>query len=116
MNVCSTWHKIDHLWIVISDPGKHAGTFIIVNLTTDIARASSDCQLNPRCHRWVVEKCYVNFTDALKITPKLEANIAHLIATKAILLHDEIDPEILKMIIQTARKSKAFPPSYRIYL
>ena len=109
-------HSLDHLWIVISNPSTHNGTFVIVNLTTDVARASSDCELNPGCHRWVVEKCYVNFADALKITPALEANIAFLISTKAIQIHDEIDPEILKLIIQTAKKSKAFPPSFRIYL
>jgi hypothetical protein len=112
----SPGHSLDHLWIVISDPNKHKGTFIIVNLTTDVARASADCELSPGCHRWVVEKCYVNFTDALRITPQLEANITSLTATKAILPHEPLDSEILARIVQIARKSSSFPPTFRIYL
>jgi hypothetical protein len=109
-------YSVDHLWIVISDPSLHSGTFIIVNLTTDVARASADCELIPGCHPWVVKKCYVNFADALKITPELEGNIAMLRATKAVLPHDPLDPKIVATIIQVAKKSKAFPPTFRIYL
>lgn len=109
-------YSVDHLWIVISDPALHGGTFIIVNLTTDVARASADCELNPGCHRWVVQKCYVNFADALKITPQLQANISALMATKAILLHDALDPDLIATIVRIAKKSKAFPATFRIYL
>lgn len=109
-------HSWDHLWIVISDPTKHAGTFIIVNLTTDAARTGTDCELNPGDHRWIIQKCYANFADALEITREKEANIVALVASKTITIHDPLDPIVLGRIVAAAKKSRAFPPTFRAYL
>ena len=50
-----------HLWIVISEPAKHAGNFVIVNLTTDVFRAGKECELGLGDHEWIIQKCYVSF-------------------------------------------------------
>jgi len=57
--------SFDHLWFVISDPAKHSGTFIIVNITGDEHRAGGECPLGPADHKWVNKKCWVSFGDAL---------------------------------------------------
>ena len=75
-------HSFDHLWIVISDPNAHEGSFVIANLTTDALRAGTDCELGPGDHRYVIEKCYVNFADAMEIDPAKAACINALIGKK----------------------------------
>ena len=66
--------QASHLWVVISDPKKHAGEFVLVNITTDAFRAGKDCELNVGDHQWIRHKSYVNFGDARKVTPQEEAN------------------------------------------
>jgi hypothetical protein len=108
--------KILHLWIVISDPAKHGGIFVIVNLTTDRARSGSDCKLNKGDHPWVTEECFVSFGDALEITPSQEAMINQLIPSKTVILHDPLDEEVLLRIITAAKQSKALTLKYKKYL
>jgi hypothetical protein len=109
-------HSWDHLWIVISNPQNHGGSFIVVNLTTDVARAGKECSLDLGEHRWITQKCYVNFADALEITPEKEAHIQTLVASKKIAMHDTLDDTILARIIAAAKQSKALPLKFRKYL
>lgn len=109
-------HSWDHLWIVISNPQKHGGSFIVVNLTTDVARAGNECSLDCGEHRWITQRCYVNFADALEITQEKEANIQTLVACKRISMHDTLDEVILQRIIVAAKQSKALPVKFRKYL
>src|SRR5208337_4983157 len=74
-----------------SDPAKCGGFFVMVNLTKNVNRAGKDCELNIGDHQWVDQKCYVNFADALEITPIQEKMINQLIASKAITMHFPID-------------------------
>jgi hypothetical protein len=105
-----------HLWIVISDPAKHAGKFVIVNLTTDVFRAGKDCELNPGDHQWITAKCYVNFGDAREVSPKEEAKIVTHMGTGAITKHYPMKLAILQKIISAGRQSKALARGLLLYL
>jgi hypothetical protein len=109
-------NKILHLWIVISDPTQHGGTFVIVNLTTNEARAGMDCKLVVDDHPWITEDCFVSFPDALEITPAGEANIAQLVAQGFAKPQEDMGAETLQMIIESAKESKALAPVYKKYL
>jgi len=63
-------YDITHLFFVISDPGKHNGTFIIVNLTSDYFRAGRECVLNVGDHPRITKESYISFADAIEITPE----------------------------------------------
>ena len=105
-----------HLWIVISDPGKHAGKFIIVNLTTDVFRAGKDCELNPGDHQWITAKSYVNFGDAREVSPKEEAKIVAYMAAGTIKKHFPMNSVILQKIVAAGKQSKALPTGFLAYL
>jgi hypothetical protein len=111
----SPGHSLDHLWIVISDPNAKGGCFVIVNLTTDVLRAGKECDLNVGDHRFINQKCYVNFADAMEIDPPRAACIDALIGKK-ITPHDPIDPTLLQRIVSAAKTSKALPVKLRKYL
>src|SRR5712664_1838063 len=85
-----------HLWIVISDPARNAGNFIIANLTTDSRRAGTECELNKGDHHWVTQKCFVNFGDAREVSPKEEAQIVAYMAAGTIKKHFPIDQKVLE--------------------
>ena len=108
--------KIPHLWIVISDPAKHNGVFVIVNLTTDRARSGSDCKLDKGDHHWIIQECYVSFPDALEITPEQEAMINQLTASKMVTLLDPLEEAVLSRVVDAAKKSKALAPIRKKYL
>lgn len=108
-------HSFDHLWIVISDPSANSGTFVIVNLTTDLLRAGGECELNSGDHRFVNQKCYVNFADAMEIDPPKAACIQQLIGKK-ITPHDPLDANLIQRIVAAAKASKALPVKLRKYL
>ena len=105
-----------HLWVVISDPSKHNGEYIIVNLTTDEFRAGKDCELNPGDHPWVTDKCFVSFGDARKVTPAEDSKIASHIATGAIRKQFPLNHTVLQKIVAAAKNSKALPSGYAAYL
>jgi translation initiation factor IF-2 len=108
--------KGGHLWIVISDPAKHNGDYIIVNLTTDEFRAGKECELNPGDHEWITEKCFVSFGDARKVTPAEDAKIAAHMATKAIRKQFPVKTTLLQRIISVGKASKALAPEYKSHL
>jgi hypothetical protein len=105
-----------HLWIVVSDPAKHNGEYIIVNLTTDEFRAGKDCELNPGDHQWITDKCFVSFGDARKVSPAEDAQIAAHMATKAIRKQFPVAAAIMQKIIAAGKKSKALPSGFVKYL
>jgi hypothetical protein len=108
-------HSFDHLWIVISDPRAHGGSFVIVNLTTDALRAGTECDLNPGDHRFINQKSYVNFADAMEIDVVKAACINALIGKK-ITPHDPLEVAIVQKIVAAAKTSKALPVKLRKYL
>lgn len=95
------------MWIVISDPAKNNGHFVIANLTTDENRAGKECELGRGDHGWIACKCFVNFADAREVTPTEEAKITALIAAKQIISHHQMSAAILKRIATAAKASKA---------
>jgi hypothetical protein len=105
-----------HLWIVISDPAKHGGIFIIVNVTKNANRAGNECELNKGDHQWVNQKCFVNFGDALEISVAQAKNISQLMASKTVTTHDPLDEKVFQRIIVAAKQSVALEPEYKKYL
>jgi len=105
-----------HLWVVISDPTKHAGCSLIVNITSDVFRAGKDCELNVGDHQWIKKKCYVSFGDARMITPKEEAMIVKHIATGVIKTHFPMKSSVLQRIITAAKVSKALSKDFKASL
>ena len=105
-----------HLWIVISDPAKNAGEFIMVNLTTNVFRAGTDCELNPGDHPWITDKCYVAFGDARKVSVKQEATIVALIQAGTIRSQHQMDTLVLQKIVDAGKKSKALAIAYKACL
>lgn len=104
-----------HLWIVISDPAKHNGSFVIANLTTDEYRAGKDCELNKSDHSWIKCKCFVNFGDAREVTPTEEAKMASLIAAGHITPNLPMNLPILQKIAIAAKTSKALNTGLKKY-
>ena len=98
-----------HLWIVISDPAKHNGEFVIVNVTSDEFRAGKECELNVGDHQWVKHKSYVSFGDARRVTPAEDAKIQLYISQGHMKQHFPVKKAVLQRIIAAAKTSKAIP-------
>lgn len=107
-------HSFDHLWIVISDPKAHNGTFVIANLTSDALRAGGECVLNVGDHRFINVKCYVNFADAMEIDTQKAACIEALVGKK-ITMHDPLDSQLIEKILGIAKNSKSLPVVLKKY-
>jgi hypothetical protein len=105
--------QASHLWVVISDPKKHAGEFVLVNITTDAFRAGKDCELNVGDHQWIRHKSYVNFGDARKVTPQEEAKIQLLLSQGHIKQHFPMKTSIVQKIIAAGKTSKALATELR---
>lgn len=104
-----------HLWIVISEPTKHNGNFVIANLTTDEYRAGNDCELNENDHGWIKCKCFVNFGDAREVTPVEEAKITAAISSGHITPKLPMKQAILLRIATAAKISKALDTGLKKY-
>jgi len=94
----------------------HDGEFIAVNLTKDVFRAGKECELNPGDHRWISEKTYVSFGDALKIGPEEAVKLEKQIASGAIKRHLPMKGSVLQKIIAVAKQTRALPTGYVDYL
>jgi hypothetical protein len=104
-----------HLWIVVTDPSKNSGSFIIMNLTTDSWRAGTDCELNIGDHPWIREKCWVNFGDAQEVTPIEEAKMMAYMGSGLISQNHPMSALILAKIAAVAKTTKALKIKYRNY-
>lgn len=104
-----------HLWIVASDPSKHSGNFIIVNLTTDSRRAGTACELNVGDHPWIRGKCWVNFSDAEEVTPAEEAKLLVFMANGTINSNHPMNPSVLAKIAAAGKTAKSLKINYRTY-
>ena len=104
-----------HLWFVISDPTAHAA-FIIVNVTSDAERTGKECALLPGDHKWITKECYINFADALEITPEKAIFIQTLLGKGCIKMEAPLDGVVLRRIIAAAKKSKALQIAFKKYL
>jgi hypothetical protein len=102
-----------HLWIVLSDPAKNCGNFIMANLTSDRRRAGTDCEVNVGEHKWVTHKCFVNFGDAKEVTPQQAAELQKFIRGGVIEKHFPMEQSILQRITAAAKISKALPIAFK---
>lgn len=110
------WSEGGHLWVVISDPGSHAGDFIAVNLTKDVFRAGKECELSPGDHQWIKEKTFVSFGDAMRYAPKNALNLEKQITLGTIRRHCPMKQSVLQKIIAAAKISKSIPEDFKALL
>lgn len=108
-------YSIKHLFFVISDPTKHNGTFIIVNLTSDVFRAGKECILNVGDHPRITKESFVSFADAREITPALAQNLEKLIGIH-VTMQKSLTSAVLTKIVAAAKQSKAIPTDFKKYL
>jgi hypothetical protein len=104
-----------HLWIVISDPAKHSGNFVIANLTTNEYVAGNDCELNKGDHGWIKCKCFVNFGGAREVTSAEKVKMVALIASGHITPQVPMSAAILLKIATAAQTSKALKTGLKKY-
>jgi len=95
--------NVDHLHFVISDPKK--GTYVVVNVTSDQLRAGKDCVLQAGEHRRITKESFVNFVDALEITPEIARNLEGLIG-KLIGMERPMSPALLSKIVAAGKATK----------
>ena len=104
---CPPGTRLNHLWIVISDPKTHEdGKCVIVNLT-ESCHGKHSLKLVPGQHRWIYKDSDVNFGDAFATTAahlKAQANMGGAI------VHDPMELAIIQRIVEVARTHPAFPP------
>ena len=105
---------IRHLYFVISDPSKHNGNFIIVNITGDRFRTGEECVLNVGDHQWIKKKSFVAFADALELTPRQEQTIQNAVG-KRVQLQPCLSEAILSKIIDAAKTTPAMPEKLKKY-
>lgn len=110
------WKDGGHLWVVISDPAKHCGEFVAVNLTTDVFRAGKECELNVGDHKWISKKTYVCFGDAMKLGPKEESNLQAQIAIGTMKMHSPMNPSVLAKVIAKGKITKSLADDLKAYL
>jgi len=108
-------YDCNHLFFVISDPDKHNGTFVIVNVTRNWFRAGRECILGVGDHPWIQEECFVSFADALEITTERAEMITALIGTR-IQSQLPLGERTLAKIVGAAKESKAIPIAFKKYL
>lgn len=122
MGVLKTRNKKKHLWVVISDPKKHSGAAIIVNISTDKNRTREECPLvtgeHPRLDEPTSWLCY---GDAVRMTPSGWLTIQEGIAKGFIVPERKCPTACLEKIVAGAKASAAktngaFPKEFLKYL
>lgn len=104
-----------HWWIIISDPKKHGGTFVIVNITTDAKRTDKSCVLKAAEHPWITAESYACYGDAIVVTPE-KAKLIQTGFGEFIIKQPPCKADVLHRIIQAAKSSKALPIICKKYL
>lgn len=104
----------EHLWIVISDPGRDADKVVIVNLEScDGPEKDGSCILDRGDHPWIRHKTNVRYRDA-RITT--QANLDHLIKNGALKPQEPATDELLAKIFDGAQKTEHLPTKCRTVL
>jgi len=108
--------RTKHLWIVISDPKKHHGNFVIVNLTSDPVRGEKACAVKKGEHPWLTTSdSYVVFGDAFEVTAEKSKLITNGIGG-CIIAQPPMKREVIARIVEAAKCSKAFAMKLLKYL
>jgi hypothetical protein len=104
-------YNVDHLWIVISDPALN-GLVVIVNVTSNQLRATSEFTLESGDHPRIQHRSFVNFPDAMSVP---QDKILALNGT-LVKFVDPLDQTLLNKIIETAKNSKSLSNEIRCLL
>jgi hypothetical protein len=104
-------YTVPHLWIIISDPGPD-GSILIVNATHDWQRAGKEYILPAGCHRRITDDSYVNFPDALAVTPnRIQALVGTLVT-----IERPLKPTFVAEIIGVAKVSRSMSKELKALL
>jgi hypothetical protein len=98
-----------HLYIIISDPAKHAGKFVVVNLTSSQGGKFA-YTLKPGQHPFIIKDSDVNFGDAISTT---DVVVAQRIAQGEVKMFDPMPTAIVDDVARIALTHPAFPPIFR---
>src|SRR5258707_15151924 len=90
---------IPHLYLVISDPDKHAGNLIVVNITGDRFRTGKECILNIGDHEWITKPSFVSFGDAIETSV---SKLSKMASQKKIKPQPSLSSTILEKIVKAA--------------
>jgi hypothetical protein len=105
----------NHLYVVISDPAKHNGKCVMVNVTTLREKSDKTCVLQPGdIPSFIYHTSVVNYGDA---TCPDETNLERFITNDpSVRRYPNVEGHVLSRIIEGARTSPAFPTGLRKYL
>ena len=110
MVILGSTFQSNHLYVVISDPAKHAGKCGLVNLTTQRAASETTCVLAPEDFpSFIHHATVVNYSDALLAE---QVSIEKIIKNGEVRSHPDMAADVLKRIGSAEFRSTPF--SYRI--
>jgi hypothetical protein len=102
----------DHLWILISDPAKHGGVCVVINLT-ESTHGKFSHTLTVGQHRWIYKDSDVNYGDAFATSDShLQAQVKLGFAKP----HDDMAAAIIAEIVKRTKTHPAFQRILRRYL
>lgn len=114
MVILGSTFQSNHLYVVISDPAKHAGKCVLVNVTTQRATSDTTCVLAAADFpSFIRHASVVNYSDALLAA---QASIEKIIQSGEVRSHPEMDVVVLRRIVKGALSSPAFPTGLKKYL
>ena len=103
----------NHLYVVISDPAKHDGKCVIVNVTTQRAISDTTCVLQPGEHPFLKHNSVINYEDAIKTSA---AAIEMSLKKGLVCSHSDMPSKVLERIIAGAKNGDSFPVRLKKYL
>lgn len=104
----------NHLYVVISDPARHDGKCVLVNLTTQRAKSDTTCVLAEEDFpSFIHHPTVVNYGDALLANA---ATLEQIISQGEVRPHPDMGAEVLKRMVVGALSSPAFPIGLKKYL
>ncbi len=109
---CPENNNNPHLWIIISDPSKHSGNCVVINLTSS-NNGPNAYILKVGDHPYIYKDSDVNFGDAF-LTNIKDINAA--ISSNSATQNQQMNLQIISEIINRAHTHQAFQPILRRYL
>ena len=104
----------NHLYVVISDPAKHSGKCVLVNLTTQRAASDTTCVLVAKDFpSFIHHPTVFNYSDAILADV---ASIEKIINEGLVRSHPDMEARVLQRVVAGALSSPAFPTGLKKYL
>jgi len=96
----------DHLWIVLSDPGRFPDEVVIVSFTTHTREKDQACLVEQNEHPWLTRRSCISYYHAKIVTA---AALDALLRGGGIQPRQPLTPELLARVRQRAGDSTQMP-------